>query len=171
MNFFTYNFFNKIHHTSCNQEVITQIKGEWLTEIMWILNALALIETHLYDLVSHYLTIFQILSWYYILNYIILLNSLYYRYLKCLNFMDIQLVVKRRKRPQTDNNTNCSFAEEISKLRNDLVGNFYDLRDEIINMKNIVIKKVQDENAQLKDTIVNLQHKVITFEAAMNSAE
>ena len=56
--------------------------------------------------------------------------------------MDIQLVVKRRKRPQTDNNTNCSFAEEISKLRNDLVGNFYDLRDEIINMKNIVIKKV-----------------------------
>ena len=71
----------------------------------------------------------------------------------------------------TDTNTNCSFAEETSKLRNDLVGNFYDLRDEIVNMKNIVIKNVQDENAQLKDTIANLQHKVITFEGATNPVE
>ena len=56
----------------------------------------------------------------------------------------------------TDTSTNCSFAEEISKLRNDLVGNFHNLRDEIINMKNIIIKKIQDENAQLKKTIANL---------------
>ena len=27
--------------------------GEWLTEIMWVLNALALMEMHLYDLVLH----------------------------------------------------------------------------------------------------------------------
>ena len=57
----------------------------------------------------------------------------------------------------TDTSTNCNFAEEISKLRTDLVGNFHDLRDEFINIKNI-IKKFQDENAQLKETIANLQH-------------
>ena len=71
----------------------------------------------------------------------------------------------------TDTNTNCSFAEETSKLRNDLVGNFHDLRDEIIDMKNIVIKKLHDEKAQLKDAISNLQLKVITFEATTNSVE
>ena len=56
---------------------------------------------NLYDLVSHLLKIFQVLRWHYILNYIILLFNvilllLYY----CLNFIDIQFVVKRRKRPQ-----------------------------------------------------------------------
>ena len=57
----------------------------------------------------------------------------------------------------TDTSTNCNFAEEIQKLRIDLVGNFYDLRDEFTNMKNI-IRKLQDENTQLKETIANLQH-------------
>ena len=59
----------------------------------------------------------------------------------------------------TDTSTNCNFAEEISKLRIDLVGNFLDLRDEFINMKNIFIKKLQDENAQLKETIATYTTK------------
>ena len=71
----------------------------------------------------------------------------------------------------TDTSTNCNFAEEISKLRIDLVGNFHDLRDEFINMKNIIIKKLQDETAQLKETIANLQHKVIILETATNSVD
>ena len=71
----------------------------------------------------------------------------------------------------TDTSTTCNFAEEISKLQIDLVGNFHDLRDEFINMKNIIIKKLQDENAQLKETIANLQHKVIILEEATNSME
>ena len=54
----------------------------------------------------------------------------------------------------TNTSTNCNFAEDISKLRINLVGNFHDLQDEFINMKNI-IKKLQDENAQLKGTITN----------------
>ena len=40
----------------------------------------------------------------------------------------------------TDTSTNCNFAEQISKPRNDLVRNFNDLRGETINMK-IIIKK------------------------------
>ena len=38
-------------------------------------------------------------------------------------------------------------------------------------MKNVIIKKLQDENAQLKETIANLQHKVIVLETAANSVE
>ena len=45
---------------------------------------------------------------------------------------------------------------------------FSNLRDEIINMKNIIIKKVQDENVQLKETIANLQHNVIILGTATN---
>ena len=62
----------------------------------------------------------------------------------------------------TDTSTNWNFTEVISKLRNDLVGNFltYGMKSSI-NMKNIIIKKLQDQNAQLKETIANLQDKVI----------
>ena len=38
-------------------------------------------------------------------------------------------------------------------------------------MKNNIIKKLQDENPQLKETIANLQHKVIILETATNSVE
>ena len=55
----------------------------------------------------------------------------------------------------TDTSTSCNFAEEISKeqteqFRNNLVGNFHDLMDEIMNMKSIIIKKLQDKNTQMK---------------------
>ena len=109
---------------------------------------------------------FQVLRWHYILNYVILLNCLYYSYLICLNCMDIQLVVERRKRPQIQ--TLVLIGTLLKRL--DLVGNFDDLRDEVINMENI-IKKLPDENAQLKETIANLQHKVIIVETATNSVE
>ena len=52
-----------------------------------------------------------------------------------------------------------------------MVGNFLDVRDEIIYMRNIIIKKIQDENTQLKETIANLQYKVIILETATNSVE
>ena len=72
--------------------------------------------------------------------------------------MDMQLLVKRSKRPKTQ-----TLALVATLLRrhqnyvNDLVEIFHDLRDEIINFKNM-IKKLQDENPQLKETIANLQH-------------
>ena len=66
--------------------------------------------------------------------------------------MDIQLVVERRKRPQIQ--TLVLIGTLLKRL--DLVGNFDDLRDEVINMENIIIKKLQDENVQLKETIANL---------------
>ena len=61
---------------------------------MWVLNAPALVETCLYDLVFRLLNIALVLRWHYILGNVILQNYLYWCYLICPNFMDIQLVVK-----------------------------------------------------------------------------
>ena len=69
----------------------------------------------------------------------------------------------------TDISSNFNFTEAISKLCNDLVRNFHKLRDEFINVKNMIIKKLQDENAQLNDTIASLQHKVTILEIVTNS--
>ena len=66
----------------------------------------------------------------------------------------------------TDTSTNCNFAEEILKLRIDLVWNFHDLRDELINMKNIIIKKLQDENAHWRKLLQTYNTK-----SATNSVE
>ena len=74
------------------------------------------------------------------------------------------------KTKNTDTSSSCYFAEKTSKLRNDLVEIFHDLRDEIINFKNM-IKKLQDENPQLKESIAKLQHTVIILETATNSVE
>ena len=67
---------------------------------MWVLNAPALVETCLYDLVFRLLNIALVLRWHYILGNVILQNYLYWCYLICPSFMDIQLVVKRRKGPE-----------------------------------------------------------------------
>ena len=69
----------------------------------------------------------------------------------------------------TGTSTSCNFTELISKLRIDLVVNFHDLRDEFINMKNIMIKKLQDKKAQLKETIAKLQHKVLKQRRTLRS--
>ena len=69
----------------------------------------------------------------------------------------------------TTTSSNCNFTEKVLNLCNNLVRNFHNLRHEIINVKNMIIKKLQVENAQLKETIANLQQKVIILEVATNS--
>ena len=49
---------------------------------------------------------------------------------------------KLEETTNADSSSNCNFAEEISKLRNELVGNFHDLRDEIMEVKLVIIKNL-----------------------------
>lgn len=60
-------------------------------------------------------------------------------------------------------NSNCNFPEEISKSCNNFVGNFHDLRDEIVGVNRIIIKKIQNENTQLKGTTANFYCKRIAI--------
>ena len=52
---------------------------------------------------------------------------------------------------------------EISKLREELVENFKksftDIKDEIINLKKVIIKNLQNENKRLNDAVNQLQEK------------
>ena len=64
---------------------------------------------------------------------------------------------------------------EISKLREELVENFKkiftDIKGEIINLKEVAIKNLQNENKRLNDVVNQLQEKVISLESKSNSAE
>ena len=64
---------------------------------------------------------------------------------------------------------------EISKLRAELVENFKksftDIKDEIINLKEVIIKNLQNENKRLNDAVNQLQEKIVSFEFKSNSVE
>ena len=58
---------------------------------------------------------------------------------------------------------------EISKLREELVENlkksFTDSKDEIINLKEVIIKNLQNENKRLNDVVNQMQEKIISLES------
>ena len=43
------------------------------------------------------------------------------------------------RRTNSGTSSSCNFAEEVLKVHNDLVGKFYDLRNEIINVKYFIV--------------------------------
>ena len=72
--------------------------------------------------------------------------------------------------------TNYSkILDEISKLREELVDNFskrfIDTKDEIINLKEVIIQNLQNENKRLNAIVNQLQEKIITLESKSNSVE
>ena len=64
---------------------------------------------------------------------------------------------------------------EMSKLREELMENFNksfnDIKDEIINLKQVKIKNFQNENKRLNDVVNQLQEKTISLESKSNSVE
>ena len=58
---------------------------------------------------------------------------------------------------------------EISKLREELVENFKKsftgIKDEIINLKEVIIKDLQNENKRLNDVVNQMQEKIISLES------
>ena len=59
--------------------------------------------------------------------------------------------------------SDSKILDEISKLREELVDDFKkrftDIKDEIINLKKIVIKNLQNKNKRLDDVVNQLQEK------------
>ena len=66
------------------------------------------------------------------------------------------------------------ILDKISKLREDLVENFLksfpDINDEIINLKEVIIKSFQ-KNKRLNDVIKKKQKKIISPQSKNNSVE
>ena len=48
---------------------------------------------------------------------------------------------------------------------------FTDIKDEIINLKEVIIKNLQNENKRLNDAVNQLQEKIVSFEFKSNSVE
>ena len=48
---------------------------------------------------------------------------------------------------------------------------FTDIKDEIINLKEVIIKNLQNENKRLNDVVNQLQEKIVSFEFKSNSVE
>ena len=57
--------------------------------------------------------------------------------------------------------SDSEIFDDISKLREELVENFYksftDIKDEIINLKEVIIKNLQSENKRVKVARKNRQ--------------
>ena len=64
---------------------------------------------------------------------------------------------------------------EISKLREELVENFKKsftgIKDEIINLKEVIIKNLQNENKRLNNVVNQMQEKIISLESKSNSVD
>ena len=69
--------------------------------------------------------------------------------------------------------SDSKILDEISKLREELVDDFKkrftDIKDEIINLKKIVIKNLQ--NKRLDDVVNQLQEKIVSLESKSDSVE
>ena len=48
---------------------------------------------------------------------------------------------------------------------------FTDIKDEIINLKKIVIKNLQNKNKRLDDVVNQLQEKIVSLESKSDSVE
>ena len=71
--------------------------------------------------------------------------------------------------------SDSKMLDGISKLREELVENlkkrFTDIKDQIINRKEVKIKNLQNENKRLDDVVNHLQEKIICLEFKSNSVE
>lgn len=70
------------------------------------------------------------------------------------------------------NTSPCTETSElINKLETKLLSRFDDLNSEIHNVKDVIIKRLQDENERLRNKVCSLEKKVISLESDHNSLE
>ena len=72
--------------------------------------------------------------------------------------------------------SDSEILDEISKLSGEnqwriLKKFFTDMKDEIINLKEVIIKNLQNENKWLNDAVNQLHEKTICLESKSNSVE
>ena len=72
--------------------------------------------------------------------------------------------------------SDSKILDEISKLREELVENFKksstdDIKDKMINLKEVIIRNLQNENKRLNDEVNQLQEKIISLESKSNLVE
>ena len=69
------------------------------------------------------------------------------------------------------NDNRPTDSEVLSAIKTSMESSFAELKDEIINLKEIVIKNLIEENKQLKNKVGSLEYKVQNLEYGLNSLE
>ena len=72
---------------------------------------------------------------------------------------------------QTRSKDSNPVAEEILNLKAELLASNNDIRDEIINLKNVIIKNLQEENNRLRNKVSHIENRIIELETKQNSLE
>ena len=62
-------------------------------------------------------------------------------------------------------------SDALAKLEHDILTNINSLRDKVINMKDIVIKRLLEEIKNLHQRCRNLENKLVSTEYSLNQLE
>ena len=73
----------------------------------------------------------------------------------------------RNKKPDSQ----VTQPDALSSLENRLLAEFKEIKDELINMKNVIITRLQEDNKMLKEKVNMLESKVSDLETNCNSLE
>ena len=67
--------------------------------------------------------------------------------------------------------TTRSLSEEMSKLKAELVGEFRTVKDEIIDLKEVIIQNLRNECNRLNNVVSEMSLKIVDLESKCNSLE
>ena len=67
--------------------------------------------------------------------------------------------------------TTWSLSEEMSKLKAELVGEFRTVKDEIIDLKEVIIQNLRNECNRLNNVVSEMSLKIVGLESKCNSLE
>ena len=74
-----------------------------------------------------------------------------------------------KKQELCSNQDDNLLAKMEENILNNMNSKFVDLKNEISNLKDIIIKRLQDENQRLQEKCKKLEEKVINVESDVNS--
>ena len=77
----------------------------------------------------------------------------------------------RHRHESVSENDNASSHDPLVKLEENIINCINNLNEEIVNLKEIVIKRSQDENEKLRAKCSTLEDKVVSLEQNPNSLE
>ena len=75
----------------------------------------------------------------------------------------------RHRHESVSDSDNASNHDPLVKLEENIINCINNLKEEIVNLKDIIIKRLQDENEKLRAKCSTLENKVITLEQNLNS--
>ena len=71
----------------------------------------------------------------------------------------------------TTNADQPDLLSALSKVESNLIQNITNLKDEVVNLKSIINKNLQDENKRLKIKVNVLENKIVDLEIENNNVD